>query len=396
MENDSKHGMYSFLEPVIRNPFWKDIPSQKWNSWIWQQQKRIRSVEDLSKILIPTQSEKIGIQKSHQFRMGITPYYASLIDPSDQNCPIRMQCVPTEQELYIDPCEVEDPLAEESHMPVPGLTHRYPDRVLLYVSHHCPVYCRHCTRKRKVSDPGSAPLKNQIDTAISYIEKNSEIRDVLVSGGDPLSLSDDRLVEIFRKLRKIPHVEILRLSTRNLVTLPQRISKELVMRLKKYQPVYVHTHFNHPKECTQESENACALFIENGFIVNNQMVLLKGINDSPEIVKKLNLMLLRMRVQPYYIIHCDLSQGVSHFRTRVEKGIAIIEALRGRVSGMAIPHYVVDLTPGGGKVALTPEVVICHEEDVWKFKNYQDREFTLVEPRNHSTHRMFKYSGDEA
>ena len=371
------------LESIVRHAFWNSVKDSQWQSWVWQQQNRIKSLSQLEKILELTPSERLGVVKATQFRMAITPYYASLIDPSDPACPIRRQCIPTDKELNSQTYEVEDPLAEEAHMPVPGLTHRYPDRALLYVSHHCPVYCRHCTRKRKVSDPRTAPHPQSYEKAFEYLRKTPEIKDVLVSGGDPLSLSDVRLAEIFKTLRKIPHIEIIRLSTRNLVTLPQRVTENLIESLKPHQPIYVHTHFNHPKECTLESKHAIDRFVNSGFVVNNQMVLLRGINTDPEVVKRLNLTLLRMRIQPYYMIHCDLASGLSHFRASIDDGLRILKSLRGRVSGMAIPHYVVDLTPGGGKVALTPEAVLSRKGSAWRFKNYQDKVFDYHDPEFH-------------
>lgn len=312
-----------------RPDIWKDATDKDWNSWVWQQQKRIKNMEVLEKVIQVTQEEHDAFNQSHeQFNMGITPYYASLMDPNDPHCPIRLQSVPTMGELTILPQELEDPLAEERDMPVPGVTHRYPDRVLFYTTHNCPVYCRHCTRKRKVSDPSSAAQTKQLEDGLAYIESHKEIRDVVISGGDPLSNSDDRLEYILSRLRAMDHIQVFRLGTRNLVTLPQRITDDFAKMLSKYHPVFVHTHFNHPKECTQEAFDACARLANAGCVINNQMVLLKGVNDKPEIVKELNHKLLMMRVRPYYIFQCDQSQGISHFRTPIETGINIIEHLR--------------------------------------------------------------------
>jgi lysine 2,3-aminomutase len=312
--------------------------------------------------------------------MGITPYYAALMDPDDPNDPIRLQSVPTMGEMQIAPADLDDPLAEERDMPVPGVTHRYPDRVLFYTTHNCPVYCRHCTRKRKVADPTSAAAKKQIEDGLAYIAAHPEIRDIVISGGDPLSLSDERLDYILGRLRAIPHVEIFRLGTRNLVTLPQRVTDDFVAMLRGHHPVYVNTHFNHPKECTAEAFEAARRLADAGCVIGNQMVLLKGVNDDPRTVMELNHKLLLMRIRPYYIYQCDLSKGISHFRTPVETGIRIIEALRGHTSGLAVPQFVVDAPNGGGKIPVNPEYVVRHEGKRWTFRNYAGKTYTYDEP----------------
>ncbi|RYZ65361.1 MAG: KamA family radical SAM protein, partial [Proteobacteria bacterium] len=294
---------------------------------------------------------------------------------------IRLQSVPKAGELTVLDMEMEDPLGEEKDMPVPGITHRYPDRVLFYTTHNRPVYCRHCTRKRKVSDPSSSAANKQLEEGLAYIESHTEIRDVIISGGDPLSNSDERLEYILSRLRAMDHIQVFRIGTRNLVTLPQRITDDFAKMLTKYHPVFVHTHFNHPKECTQEAFDAVARLANAGCVVNNQMVLLKGVNDDPKIVMELNHKLLMMRVRPYYIFQCDMSQGISHFRTPIEKGLEIIEALRGWTSGMAVPHFVVDAPGGGGKIPLLPsKYLISHEGKTWKLRNYKDQEYTYIEP----------------
>lgn len=364
-----------------RAEIWKETTQKDWDSWIWQQQKRIKNMEQLEKVLHVTDEERLAFQNSHEmFNMGITPYYASLMDKDDPNCPIRLQSVPKGGELVIAPEDMEDPLAEERDMPVPGITHRYPDRVLFYTTHNCAMYCRHCTRKRKVADPDSAASTNQLEESLAYIEKTKSIRDVIISGGDPLSNSDDRLEYILSRLRAMNHIEVFRLGTRNLVTLPQRITDDFVKMVKKYQPVYIHTHFNHPKECTKEAFDACARLADAGCPINNQMVLLKGINDDAKIVKELNHKLLMMRVRPYYMFQCDMSQGISHFRTPVEKGIEIIEKLRGWTSGMAVPHFVIDAPGGGGKIPLIPNYVIRRDGKKWLLRNYKGGQYTYVEP----------------
>ena len=360
---------------------WDDVPDELWNSWIWQQQNRVRTMEKLRPVINVTQEEEDAFVKSSEiFNMAITPYYAALMDPDDENCPIRLQSVPKMGELTIQPDDLEDPLGEEKDMPVPGITHRYPDRVLFYTTHHCPVFCRHCTRKRKVADPTSAAQKEQLEAGLDYIRRTPAIRDVVISGGDPLSNSDDRLDYIMGSLRKIPHVEIFRLGTRNLVTLPHRITDDFVAMVRKHRPLYIHTHFNHPKECTAEAFEACAKLADAGLPINNQMVLMKGINDTPEVVMRLNHLLLMMRVRPYYMFQCDLSQGISHFRTSVETGINIIEHLRGHTSGMAVPHYVIDAPGGGGKVPVIPKYVQSIDEDKVILRNYKNVVYEYPQP----------------
>lgn len=353
----------------------------EWGDWKWQQRNRFRRIDDLEHVLNLSEGEKEAFAKSDSmFHMGITPYYASLMDRDDPNCPIRLQSVPQLGELEILPTDLEDPLGEEKDMPVPGITHRYPDRVLFYTTHNCPVYCRHCTRKRKVSDPTSAANKDQIELSLAYIEKHTEIRDIVISGGDPLSLSDDRLDYILGRLRAMPHVEIFRLGTRNLVTLPQRVTDDFVKVLRKHMPVFVNTHFNHPKECTAEALDACRRLSDAGCVLGNQMVLLKGVNDDWRVVKELNHRLLLMRVRPYYIYQCDLAEGVSHFRTPVEVGLNIIENLRGHTSGLAVPTFVVDGPGGGGKIPLQPEYVVDHNEKEWTLRNFRGHQFKYFEP----------------
>ncbi|HET7754228.1 MAG TPA: lysine 2,3-aminomutase [Anaeromyxobacteraceae bacterium] len=367
--------------PAGPRSIWGSVPETLWNDWHWQQRERITRVDQLERVVNLTDDERRAARETDsEFHMGITPYYAALMDPEDPTCPIRLQSVPTMGELTIAPSDLEDPLAEERDMPVPGITHRYPDRVLFYITHNCPVYCRHCTRKRKVADPTSAAAKKQVEDGLDYIALHPEIRDVVISGGDPLSLSDERLDYILGRLRAIPHVEIFRLGTRNIVTLPQRVTDDFVYMLRKHHPVYVNTHFNHPRECTAESFEAARKLADAGCVIGNQMVLLKGVNDDPEIVKELNHKLLLMRIRPYYIYQCDLSRGISHFRTPVETGIEIIRALRGHTSGLAVPHFVVDAPNGGGKIPLQPEYVVAHEGKKWVFRNYAGKEYTYYEP----------------
>jgi lysine 2,3-aminomutase len=360
---------------------WKGLPDAVWNDWHWQQRERITTLAQLDAVIRVTPEERrAALETDAEFHMGITPYYAALMDPDDPNDPIRLQSVPTMGEMQIAPADLDDPLAEERDMPVPGITHRYPDRVLFYTTHNCPVYCRHCTRKRKVADPTSAAAKKQIEDGLAYIAAHPEIRDIVISGGDPLSLSDERLDYILGRLRAIPHVEIFRLGTRNLVTLPQRVTDDFVAMLRGHHPVFVNTHFNHPKECTAEAFEAARRLADAGCVIGNQMVLLKGVNDDPKTVMELNHKLLLMRIRPYYIYQCDLSKGISHFRTPVETGIRIIEALRGHTSGLAVPQFVVDAPHGGGKIPVNPEYVVKHEGKRWTFRNYAGKTYTYDEP----------------
>lgn len=364
-----------------RAAIWSDVPDAEWNDWHWQHKNRIRSLDVLEKVIEVSADERRAYDASvAKFNMAITPYYASLMDPKNPNCPVRLQSVPNMGELNADPDELEDPLGEEKDMPVPGLTHRYPDRVLFYTTHHCPVYCRHCTRKRKVSDPSSAALKAQIEGCFKYLREHKEVRDVIISGGDPLSFSDDKLEEILQTLRDIPHIEVLRLGTRNPVTLPQRITPAFVEMLKKYHPIFVHTHFNHTSECTPEAAQALKLLADAGCNIGNQMVLMKGINEDPQMVLTMYRWLLKQRVRPYYMFQCDLAEGISHFRTPIETGLNILRHLIGHTSGMAIPRYVVDLPGGGGKVPVFPDYLVEKKGRILTFKNFKGEIYDYPEP----------------
>lgn len=377
---ESGDSVARWFPPAPRGP-WADIADADWNDWRWQFRHRIKTEEALAAVIRLSDDEVRSIREgATKFRMAITPYYAALMDPDDPACPIRGQGVPGIGELTVHPEEMEDPLAEERDMRAPGVTHRYPDRVLFYVSPTCAMYCRHCTRKRKVSRADTAVTDAEIGSGIEYVRTHPEVRDVVISGGDPLTLDDDRVERIVAGLRAIPHVEILRLGTRVPVTLPQRITPELVARLRPYHPLYINTHFNHPRECTREAFTACARLADAGFPIGNQMVLLRGVNDDPEVVKALNHRLLMMRVKPYYIYICDVAQGISHFRTSLAKGIEILEALRGWTSGLAVPYLVVDAPGGGGKIPILPEYVVRREGNRVILRNFRRREFVYPEP----------------
>jgi lysine 2,3-aminomutase len=377
----TKNGIRDGFKCAVRPEHYKNISDAKWNDWKWQLTNNVQDLDVLDKLIQVSSDERDAFVKGqNMFKMGITPYYASLMDPNDPHCPVRMQAVPSKGELTILPTDLEDPLGEDRDMPVPGLTHRYPDRVLFYTSHVCAMFCRHCTRKRKVADPSSYAVDQQLEAGLAYIETHKEVRDVVISGGDALCSNDDRVEYILSRLRAMDHVEMLRIGTRVPVTNPMRITDDLVKIIRKYHPVYVNTHFNHPKECTREAFDAVARLADAGCVVSNQMVLLKGVNDDPKIVKQLNHTLLKMRVRPYYIFQCDMAQGISHFRTPVEAGINIMENLRGWTSGMAIPHFVIDAPGGGGKIPLLPNYVREHEGKKWVLRNFKNNEYIYWEP----------------
>lgn len=370
------------IESAPRHPHYASVSADEWADWRWQQQHRVTSRQALSSLLTLSADEAEAIDAlEDRFRMAITPYYLGLIDPEDPHCPIRRQAVPSLGELRVWPGERPDPLAEELHSPAPGLTHRYPDRVLLYTNHNCAMYCRFCTRKRKVSDPDSAPRKGELDEAIEYIRRTPSVKDVIVSGGDPLSLSNERLAAIFEALSDIEHVETARIGTRNLVTLPQRVDAGFAEVLKTYQSrrlaIWVMTHFNHPREVTTEAWDACDRILTAGTPIQNQMVLLAGVNDRSDVVIDLNRRLLRMRVKPYYILHADLEEGIGHFRVPIATGKAIMADLRGPLSGLGVPQYVVDLPEGGGKVPVIPDYELSRPPEDWRFRNWQGRSISL-------------------
>ncbi len=361
---------------------WKDLPDAQWSDWKWQLQHRITELDDLRKVIAVTDEEVAAAQAGRDlFKIGITPYYASQIRGDEPTCPVRLQCVPRMGEMKVEPWDLEDPLGEEKDMPVQGITHRYPDRALFYITQNCAMFCRHCTRKRKVADPATAANDAQIQKCIDYVAAHPEVRDVIVSGGDPLTFSDDKLESILSRLRAIPHVEILRLGTRTPVTMPQRITPELVQMLRRYHPLFINTHFNHPRECTRESFDACAMLADAGIPIGNQMVLLKGVNDNPEVVLRLNHLLLMMRVKPYYIYMCDMAKGISHFRTTLDKGLEIMEHLRGWTSGLAVPYFVIDAPGGGGKIPVLPNYLVSHEPGKITLRNFRNREYVYHEPK---------------
>lgn len=363
---------------------WRNVTQAQWDDWHWQVRNRITTLEDLKQVCNLTPEEEEGVKKSLEvLRMGITPYYAMLMDPDDPHCPVRMQAVPTIAETHKDAADMDDPLHEDEDSPVPGLTHRYPDRVLLLITDMCSMYCRHCTRRRFAGQCDNEVNRDSIDLAIDYIAKTPQVRDVLLSGGDALLVSDERLEYIIKKLRAIEHVEIIRIGSRTPVVMPQRITPELVNMLKKYHPIWLNTHFNHSKEVTPEATKACALMADAGIPLGNQSVLLRGINDCVHVMKKLVHDLVKIRVRPYYIYICDLSTGIGHFRTPVSKGIEIIEGLRGHTSGYCVPTFVVDAPGGGGKTPVMPNYVISQGHNRVVLRNYEGVITTYTEPTNY-------------
>lgn len=367
-----------------RSQYFPDVTDAEWNDWKWQVRNRIETLDQLKKYINLTPEEEEGIRESLKtLRMAITPYYLSLIDPDNPDCPIRKQAVPSVEELYRSPADLMDPLHEDSDSPVPGLTHRYPDRVLFLITDMCSMYCRHCTRRRFAGQHDAATPTQRIDKCIEYIANTPQVRDVLLSGGDALLVDDNRLEYIISRLRQIPHVEIIRIGSRTPVVCPQRITPELVAMLRKYHPIWLNTHFNHSDEITEESAAACARLADAGIPLGNQSVLLRGVNDCVHIMKKLVLNLVKIRVRPYYIYQCDLSMGIEHFRTPVSKGIEIIENLRGHVSGYAVPTFVVDAPGGGGKIPVMPNYMISQSPHRVVIRNYEGVMSTYTEPENY-------------
>ncbi len=359
----------------------KEIPDEQWNDWKWQVRNRVETLEELKQYVRLSPEEEIGVQAClGKLRMAVTPYYLSLINPDDPHDPVRRQAVPTAKELYYAAEDQKDPLHEDTDSPVKGLTHRYPDRVLMLITDQCSMYCRHCTRRRFAGQLDSAVPKDQVDACIDYVAKHPEVRDVLLSGGDALMMSDDNLERIISRLRAIPHVEIIRIGSRIPVVMPQRITQGLCDMLKKYHPIWLNTHFNHPDEITVESATACAMLADAGIPLGNQSVLLAGINDCVHVMKKLVHALVMIRVRPYYIYQCDLSLGLSHFRTPVSKGIEIIEALRGHTSGFAVPTFVVDAPGGGGKTPVMPSYIISQSPRKIILRNFEGVITTYTEP----------------
>ena len=364
-----------------RKMFFPHATNQEWNDWKWQMSNRIETIEELGSYM---KIKKEEIDAGAELRMAITPYYLSLINPKNGEDPIRKQAVPTVYENNFALADCADPLNEDGDMPVKGLVHRYPDRVLLLLTDRCAMYCRHCTRRRFAGQKDSSLSMAQVDRGLAYIKNHKEIRDVILSGGDPLMLSTKRLEIILRKLKEIKHVEIIRIGTRVPVVLPQRIDDELVNMLKKYHPIWINTHINHPNEITEESAGACTRLADAGIPMGNQTVLLRGINDCVHVMTELVRKLLTIRVRPYYIYQCDLAKGIEHFRTPVSTGIEIMEGLRGHTSGLAVPTFVIDAPGGGGKIPIMPNYIVSRSSNKIIVRNYKGEMFTYEEPENYS------------
>ncbi len=358
----------------FRRKFFPGISAKQWNDWHWQVSHRIRAAARLKEMLVLSEDEALALNQDRtKLPLGITPYYMSLVSRDNPLQPLRRTVIPTWQESLQMPGESDDPLGEESQSPVPGLVHRYPDRVLLLLSDFCSTYCRYCTRSRMVGHGGVTPSRSRLERAFEYIRSRPSVRDVLLSGGDPLLLSDERLAWILSRLRQIPHVEIVRIGTKVPAVLPQRITPQLVRILRRYHPLWMSLHFVHPDECTPESYRACAQLADGGIPLGSQTVLLKGINDEVETMTKLVHHLMKMRVRPYYLYQCDPISGSSHFRTPLEKGVEIIRGMRGFTTGYAVPTFVVDAPGGGGKIPLMPDYLSGRNDQGFVLKNYENR-----------------------
>jgi len=387
MTSPTAEGLSTTRQPATKErSIWRDVPLDQWNDWHWQMRNRITTAEEMARVVPMTPNEQRTIERAlERFRFAVPPYYASLIDPDDPNCPIRLQAVPGEGELTVGEFDIKDPLNEDGDSVAPGMTHRYPDRVLWVVMHECAMLCRHCTRKRKVGSGPAAISDVQLDAGIAYLQSHGEIRDVLLSGGDPFLLSDEKIGHILDRIRReVPSVEVIRFGTRIPVTMPQRITPELVEVLRRHHPVYVNTHFSVPQEFTTESEKALALMADAGIPLGNQTVLLRGVNDCWALMRKLMHKLTANRVRPYYIYQCDLAEGLEHFRTTIAKGIEIMEHLRGHISGLAVPTFVVDAPGGGGKIPVHPNYVVSQHEHKVILRNFEGRIVAYEEPRDYT------------
>ena len=361
--------------------YWSDVSEQDWNSWTWQLKNRIVSLAQLQRLMPTlTPEEYAGTQLANtKLALGITPYFFNLIDAADENCPIRRQVVPRIEETRTASWEMTDPCGEDGHSPVPGLVHRYPDRVLFLVTDRCASYCRYCTRSRLVSNATGYDFHPDFERQIDYIRRHPEIRDVLLSGGDPLLLSDERLGNLLGRLRGISHVEFIRIGTRIPIFLPQRITPELCGLLKKFHPLFISVHSNHPRELTLEVRDALGRLADAGIPLGNQSVLLREVNDSLPVMKAMVQKLLMCRVKPYYLYQCDLIAGSSHLRSSVRRGLEIMEGLRGHTTGYAVPQYVIDAPGGGGKVPINPAYILQSSDERVVFRNFEGRVFEYPE-----------------
>jgi lysine 2,3-aminomutase len=366
----------------FRRRFFPEVSSADWNDWRWQVRNRLRGQKALSRILRLSEDEARALENAHSgFPVSVTPYYASLLSETDPLQPLRRTVIPVCAEQVRGPGEADDPLGEDGHSPVPGLVHRYPDRVLFLVTGFCSTFCRYCTRSRMVGRSGDCRFSwKRLERAIEYIESRTEVRDVLLSGGDPLTLSDEALCRLLERIRRIPHVEIIRIGTKAPAVMPQRITPALTRMLKRFHPLWMSLHFAHPEEITPETAQACARLSDAGIPLGSQTVLLRGVNDSVDVMTKLVHGLLKIRVRPYYLYQCDPISGSSHFRTTVEQGLTVIKGLRGHTSGYAVPHYVIDAPGGGGKIPLLPDYSTGREGSDILLRNYEDKVYRYPDP----------------
>jgi lysine 2,3-aminomutase len=378
-----------------RAPIYTDVSEADWNNWRWQLKNRINSVEEFESVLPLTSSERKALSAANLFRVDITPYFVSLIDPNDPNDPIRKQVVPTDAELKPFTSMMEDSLAEDRHSPVPGLVHRYPDRVLMLVTTQCASYCRYCTRSRIVGDPSATFSRAEFELQIEYLKRTPQVRDVLLSGGDPLVLAPKVLEEILSRLREIPHIEIVRIGSRVPVFMPMRVTDELTDMLQKFHPLWLNIHVNHPNEISLELEQACDRLTRAGIPLGNQAVLLAGVNDNVHIQRELVHKLVRIRVRPYYLYQCDLVEGAGHFRTPVGKGVEIMEGLRGHTSGYAVPQYIIDAPGGGGKIPVAPNYLLSYSDHKVILRNFEGYVTTYEEPTDYLPGDAARYLGEK-
>ncbi len=365
---------------VDRRALYPEVSDGAWRDWRWQQRNVIATLEALEARFPLSEVERLGLQRTRGiFKLGITPYYAALMDPAHDWCPVRRQSIPLPAEAETRPEELSDPLGEDHNRPVPAIVHKYPDRVLFLALDRCSVYCRHCTRRRLTGQETTDLDKQTMAEGVAYIRAHPEVRDVLVSGGDPFLLSTERLGQLLGELRAIPHVELIRIGTRVPVCNPFRVDEALVRALRAAE-AFVVTHFNHPKELTAEARDACERLIDGGVPVENQTVLLRRLNSSARIIKELNHRLLRIRVRPYYLHQGDVAEGLDHLRTPVQTGIEILQQLRGHTSGLAVPHLAVDLPDGGGKVTVQPTYLVSQSAKESVFRNYKGEIYRYPEP----------------
>lgn len=391
----SDNGVVTLKKETIFNRFWPEATSKQWNDWRWQMANRLRSLQALSSLLNLKPYQVSAFKKLLEvFHYSATPYYLSLIDWSDPEDPIRKQAIPDLQEASFEVVGDIDPLEEEEDMPVPNLVHRYPNRVLAIVTNTCAMYCRHCTRKRIWHEGESASSRKDLEAMVAYVRSTPKVREVVISGGDPLTSNMDNLDWFLGELGKISHVDVLRIGTRVPVVLPMRITDDLTKMLASHRPLWLNTQFNHPREITPEAQEACDKIIRAGIPVSNQSVLLKGINDSVEIMKELNHSLQKIMVRPYYLFQCDPVRGVEHFRTSIWKGIEIIEMFRGYTGGLSIPTFVVDAPGGGGKIPLQPFYLLSATDKEVLLRNYEGMIVKYYNPQENGASKPKKTNGN--